>query len=430
MTTDNLKTWHFGTDNDKLIDLVLKGEKRATTSIYDENDTSCVGDTEILIFDNEKKACITRVTNVIVTEFKNITSDLAKLEGEGDKSLDYYRRVHLDYFKSIDSNFNDDTLVEFVEFEVVENLLETRLKMAKKIVEANDNIFGDNNSISEVNAGFNNDIFNVDNKYIIKVCANKDKEEEFEKEKDFYTNNSNTPYIPKLFMYDDSKVIVPFVYEVIEYIEGKSLYYYWYKMNEEEREKTVKEIVDILKDIHKEVDSEYDWCSYIKERVNSYLEEVRYKFSEEEYEIIYESFKEYDKYLDRDNYFAFIHNDLHFDNIIKSRDRLYLIDFNDAFVAPIDYDLRIFDMCVDMPWKWANIEMDPFQKPEDYQNLFNYLLKYYEKLNTITYLNERLTIYRVLNDLDSLRNYNNQELKNNIILNSKKILNTDSLIME
>lgn len=31
-----MKRWKFGTDNDKLIELVLKGQKRATTSLYNE----------------------------------------------------------------------------------------------------------------------------------------------------------------------------------------------------------------------------------------------------------------------------------------------------------------------------------------------------------------------------------------------------------
>ena len=50
-------------------------------------------------------------------------------------------------------------------------------------------------------------------------------------------------------------------------------------------------------------------------------------FSTEEQALIEQSFAQYDKYLE-DNTFAFIHNDLHFDNIIKNNNGLYLIDFN------------------------------------------------------------------------------------------------------
>ncbi len=33
------------------------------------------------------------------------------------------------------------------------------------------------------------------------------------------------------------------VYEIIEKIEGKSLYYHWYKMDENESEETIKELI-------------------------------------------------------------------------------------------------------------------------------------------------------------------------------------------
>lgn len=37
---NKLKTWKFGIDNDKLVELVLLGKKTATTSLYDKNDIS------------------------------------------------------------------------------------------------------------------------------------------------------------------------------------------------------------------------------------------------------------------------------------------------------------------------------------------------------------------------------------------------------
>lgn len=45
-----LKTWNFGIDNDKLVDLVLEGKKNATTSIYNGK-VAKVGTESILIYD-------------------------------------------------------------------------------------------------------------------------------------------------------------------------------------------------------------------------------------------------------------------------------------------------------------------------------------------------------------------------------------------
>ena len=57
---NKLKTWHFGIDNDKLVDLVLSDKKIATTSLYDKGDIPIIGEESILIFDNGKQACVTK----------------------------------------------------------------------------------------------------------------------------------------------------------------------------------------------------------------------------------------------------------------------------------------------------------------------------------------------------------------------------------
>ena len=116
-----MKTWHFGINNDYLVDLVLAGKKRATTSIFDENDPATIGEESILVFDNEKKACITKTKKIIVTEFKNITEELALMEGEG--TFEKWKKEHIKFFKSIDKYFNENTIVEFEIFDVVKDLV-------------------------------------------------------------------------------------------------------------------------------------------------------------------------------------------------------------------------------------------------------------------------------------------------------------------
>lgn len=144
-------------DNDELVELVLSGKKTATTSLYDENNTPIIDEKSILIFDNEKKAYITKTRKVIITEFKNIDEELSNLEGEG--TFKEWKNEHIKYFKSINSNFIEDTKVVFEVFEVTENLVKKRLKLTRKIAEANKNIFGDIENIQEINVWFNNSIF-------------------------------------------------------------------------------------------------------------------------------------------------------------------------------------------------------------------------------------------------------------------------------
>ena len=116
---NSINRWTFGIDTDKLVKLVLDGKKTATTSLYEFDSLPAVADVSVLTDSNNNDMCILETKEVIVTEFKNITWDLAKLEGE-NKSLEEWRKVHKDYFNKIDPSFNDDTKVIFEIFEVVE----------------------------------------------------------------------------------------------------------------------------------------------------------------------------------------------------------------------------------------------------------------------------------------------------------------------
>lgn len=114
-----MRTWKFGIDNDRLVELVLNGKKRATTSLYSEEDIPIVDEESALTYSDGKIACITKTSRVVITKFKNITWDLAQLEGE-DTCLEDWINNHINFFKSIDKNFNEDTRVIFEIFEILE----------------------------------------------------------------------------------------------------------------------------------------------------------------------------------------------------------------------------------------------------------------------------------------------------------------------
>lgn len=110
--------WTFGIDVDRLVNLVLDGKKTATTSLYELNNISKVGDISILTDSKDNNICFIKTISVIITEFKNITWDLAKLEGE-NKSLNEWKETHMNYFTKINPIFNENTKVIFEIFEVI-----------------------------------------------------------------------------------------------------------------------------------------------------------------------------------------------------------------------------------------------------------------------------------------------------------------------
>jgi uncharacterized protein YhfF len=69
------------------------------------------------------RRCIIRTTKVYIASFDRVSERHAYLEGEGDRSLEYWRQVHEEFFtevlKTIQQEF--DTKMELIceEFEVV-----------------------------------------------------------------------------------------------------------------------------------------------------------------------------------------------------------------------------------------------------------------------------------------------------------------------
>lgn len=416
-----MEKWSFGIDNDKLIELVLSGKKTATSSLYDKASLPVISEESIIIFDNEKEACVVRTKGYKIIRFGDVTEDMAFLEGEGDLSLRYWKKVHYEFFKSQDDKFNEDSKIIFEEFEVIKNLVQERLHLGEYIASKNLDLFESVITIKEINAGFNNTLFNVNDKYVIKVCTNKNKEDEFKVEYNFYKANLNNKFIPKLYKFDDSKKDIEYVYEILEKLDGNTLYYYWYKMEETERENTIKKLMDIIKEFHISTVDENDWKGKITSDIEKNIIRCKELFNCDDYNMILESIKKYDLYLN-DNYFSLLHNDLHFDNIIYNNGDLKIIDFNDSIVAPIDFEFRQLYMCQEQPWKWANIEMDPLQKAEDYKYIWKYIKDNYEKLSSIKYLEERMIIYSIWNDSGHLIRFKTKELIDRIIDNSKKLL--------
>ena len=100
---DEIDAWAFGVEADLLADLVLKGVKTATASAYDlyalEDEPLPQEGTFDVILDSQGQAvCIVEITKVSVEPFDQVSADHAFKEGEGDKSLAYWRQVHEDCF--------------------------------------------------------------------------------------------------------------------------------------------------------------------------------------------------------------------------------------------------------------------------------------------------------------------------------------------
>lgn len=126
--TQAMDAWSFGAEADQLAQLVLAGTKTATASAYDlyalENEPlPQAGSYDVILDSQDQAVCIIQITKVEVLPFKQVSADHAFKEGEGDKSLAYWRQVHEELFglwlQEAQLSFSEETAVVLEEFKVV-----------------------------------------------------------------------------------------------------------------------------------------------------------------------------------------------------------------------------------------------------------------------------------------------------------------------
>ncbi|KZN34596.1 hypothetical protein N480_21460 [Pseudoalteromonas luteoviolacea S2607] len=130
----HVESWHFcdnEQDANECLSLVLAGIKKATSPSlwwYQANkfELPKVGDLNVVTDWAGVAGCIIKTINVDIVPFNEIDATYASLEGEGDKSLDYWRRVHWDYYhrELANTDFSPTKSMPIIceEFEVVYRL--------------------------------------------------------------------------------------------------------------------------------------------------------------------------------------------------------------------------------------------------------------------------------------------------------------------
>ncbi len=122
------EAWQFGSDPDGLAALVLSGQKRATSSalaLYEADGEPLPeeGEYSVILNSSDEAVCIIRDTRVYVCPYSDISEEYAYMEGEGNRSLEYWREVHRPFFeeemKSAGLRFSEDMPIVCEEFEVI-----------------------------------------------------------------------------------------------------------------------------------------------------------------------------------------------------------------------------------------------------------------------------------------------------------------------
>lgn len=91
---------------DELSALVINGTKTATCSCLwewqaENQPLTQVGDKMIVLNGNDEPVCIIETTEVTIRNYEDVDAQFASEEGEGDRSLDYWRAAHWQYFSRV-----------------------------------------------------------------------------------------------------------------------------------------------------------------------------------------------------------------------------------------------------------------------------------------------------------------------------------------
>ena len=117
----SLRSFAFGDGPalaDELLDLVIKGTK-ATCSTEDEPNTSTPGERWIVLDGRGEPRCVIETAEVTYRRFGEVDAAFAYEEGEGDRSLDYWRNAHRNYFGR-QGKFREDMMLMCERFRLVE----------------------------------------------------------------------------------------------------------------------------------------------------------------------------------------------------------------------------------------------------------------------------------------------------------------------
>ena len=111
---------------DQLLELVLKGVKTATCSTEDEPNTSTPGERWIVLDGRGNPRCVIESTEVTYRRYGDVDAAFAHDEGEGDRSLSYWRSAHRRYFERL-GKFSEDMTLMCERFHLVEIFAESRV---------------------------------------------------------------------------------------------------------------------------------------------------------------------------------------------------------------------------------------------------------------------------------------------------------------
>ena len=129
-----MRTIEFGTpgpSREKLVNLILHGQKRATAGLLigdyeaEGEPIEHVGELLAIVNNDGKHVGTMKVTRVEVLRFADVPDEFALAEAEGDMNAADFRASHLAYWTRVGESVTDDTLIVTVYFDLMTEITQS-----------------------------------------------------------------------------------------------------------------------------------------------------------------------------------------------------------------------------------------------------------------------------------------------------------------
>lgn len=269
-------------------------------------------------------------------------------------------------------------------------------------------------SITKIEIGYTNEVYSINDKFILKICKDKSNEKNFAREVFFNNYFKDKIPVPNVILYNDSKKVHNRNFMIYHKIQGDNLYSKWHLMTNSQRKEIIRQLCDILRTINAapcrtfvkrfNLDSSLSWHDEICSKIQSLIRKVRSRkiLSPQFLNKISEFVKVNHNVLSEQK-IALVYWDVHFDNILVRNDKIVgILDFERTELASIDYVLDTVRKMVDYPKKYISKDLEKFVRKKDYAQLLIWFRDFYPELFEFKNLDRRLDLYSIEYDLDTL----------------------------
>ena len=277
-------------------------------------------------------------------------------------------------------------------------------------------------SCFRLNLGFNRIIYDVNDRFVVKISVNEEREYEIINEVNLLKSN-HKDYMPTLYSFDLSKTMIPFMYTIEEKIKGYNLFDVWSNIDDNTRKFYLSNLIEIMRDMHQQTDCKELVLTKMMDEFDEYISKIKDKKILTSEKINYLNLLKSSLPLYFENAkFGNIHGDIHFNNLLVTDNGLKLIDYERYDVGPLDREFDPINRMVRNPNGLIKKGVQSLVNPKDYEMIMPYLIQNYSELCLDENFYDRLLIYDCFNSLRWLMLYPDHKQYQDILFDKSKKL--------